>query len=349
MAFGSPQSDEADRTVIEQALIEQVCTVNRAPGEPIAVHEQCLDNQLIALRTNFGRDLGRVPIADRRRIDTLCNPTGSVRDHDAYVGCLNAQLNAWYARKNGANPPAAAPAAPSTPETPPPAATPSPSAPAESSSRVIMRAAVGIAVLGACAGAVFFVRQSRRRHRKCRTCGTVVGGTSDLCQQCRHDAAEAVRRTAAERAEQARLEEEDRQRQRALEEEQREQAAREQVEAGQREREREQERARREQETRDEEARRERELRDRAAREAAAVSSTAFDPYQVLGVPRDATADAIRAAYEQAMVKYRPEEIGFLGEELQAHFEKKAKAVRQAYRMLTGSEETPTLTLQGDS
>jgi DnaJ-domain-containing protein 1 len=173
-----------------------------------------------------------------------------------------------------------------------------------------------------------------------------VGGAGDLCQQCRHEAADAVRRAAAERAEQARSEEEERKRQRALEEEQREQAARERAEAEQRERARQEEKARREQEAREEDARREKELRDRAAREAAG-STADFDPHQVLGVPKDATPDMIREAYEQAMAKYQPDQFGFLNDELQAMFEKKAKAVQRAYQMLTGSTETPTLTGQG--
>jgi len=352
-AFGAPQADEADRTVIEQALIEHVCTTNRAPGEPIAVHEQCLDAQLIALRANFGRDLSRVPMADRRRIDSTCNPTGSVRDHDTYVGCVNAQLNAWHAREKGSKTAQAAAAeSPSTPV----AATPTPTAAPKAAGlrwHVVVWATVGMGLLAAGAGGTMLVRQSRRRQRTCRTCGAVVDAGGDLCQPCRREAAEAVRRATAQRAEQAREEEEERQRQHDLEEEQREQVAREQAAAALRERERLLEQARLEEQAREKEARREREQlereqKERAAREAPATSGPNFDPHQVLGVPKDATVDMIRAAYKQAMAKYHPDEIGFLGEELQLHFEAKAKAVRRAYQMLAG-EETPSLTLKGDS
>ncbi len=63
-----------------------------------------------------------------------------------------------------------------------------------------------------------------------------------------------------------------------------------------------------------------------------------FDPYAVLGVTPAATADQIRAAYEQAKAKYDASQYEHLGGELQAHFRAKADAVERAFQMLYASE-----------
>jgi predicted Fe-S protein YdhL (DUF1289 family) len=70
-----------------------------------------------------------------------------------------------------------------------------------------------------------------------------------------------------------------------------------------------------------------RERRDRAAPDI-------FDPYAVLGVPRTATKDEIRAAYKEAMTKYHPDKVAHLGEDLQTVAREKALALNHAYRLL---------------
>jgi len=71
--------------------------------------------------------------------------------------------------------------------------------------------------------------------------------------------------------------------------------------------------------------------------EAAVASSAAeelFDPYVILGVPRQISQGEIRAAYEEARLKYDPEGVSHLGDEVQAHYKAKAQAVERAYLML---------------
>ena len=60
-----------------------------------------------------------------------------------------------------------------------------------------------------------------------------------------------------------------------------------------------------------------------------------FDPCSVLGVSRDAAQEAIRAAYQEARLKYDPDQVAHLGSELQEHFKAKAQTVEQAYQQLT--------------
>ena len=63
-----------------------------------------------------------------------------------------------------------------------------------------------------------------------------------------------------------------------------------------------------------------------------------FDPYVVLGVPSEAGPDAIRAAYQEAMTKYDPKLVEFLGDEAQAHFKTKAQSIERAFHMLSGAQ-----------
>ena len=65
----------------------------------------------------------------------------------------------------------------------------------------------------------------------------------------------------------------------------------------------------------------------------------AFDPYMILGVSPDATADAIRAAYQAAKKKYDPELVGHLSEEVQAHYREKAEAVQRAFEVIGGGPQ----------
>ena len=61
------------------------------------------------------------------------------------------------------------------------------------------------------------------------------------------------------------------------------------------------------------------------------------DPYEVLGVPRDASKDAIQSAYLEAKAKYDVDQVSHLGMDLQDHFRLKAQAVERAYQMLTSA------------
>jgi hypothetical protein len=182
-------------------------------------------------------------------------------------------------------------------------------------------------VATAATGAFLFLKGRRRVSVACRSCGAAVEA-GDLCQTCRREAADALRRAAAERANQERAQEEQQHRPREQEEEQQRQKAR-QAEEDQARR-RQQEEARQ----REEAARRQRE-QARQQSQAAAASEDVFDPHAVLGVPRDASPEAIQAAYEAARAKYGPDQVEFLSTELQAHYKTKAEATERAYQTLT--------------
>jgi preprotein translocase subunit Sec63 len=70
---------------------------------------------------------------------------------------------------------------------------------------------------------------------------------------------------------------------------------------------------------------------------ASVEETDVFDP-TVLGVPSEAGADAVRAAYQEAITKYVPQLVEFLGDEAQAHFKTKAQSIERAYQMLSGAQ-----------
>jgi DnaJ-domain-containing protein 1 len=156
-----------------------------------------------------------------------------------------------------------------------------------------------------------------------------VPHSASLCQPCRHVAAEALRRAAA--ATRPALDEEQHRKQ-VDDEEQRQLEARE----DEREQLRKQEQARLlaledAARRRKEEARRlQAEEEDCRRSEAAA----AFDPFTVLGVPRDTSPDDIRSAYQEAKLKYDLDQVAHLSNEVQQLFKAKIQAVERAYEML---------------
>ena len=66
------------------------------------------------------------------------------------------------------------------------------------------------------------------------------------------------------------------------------------------------------------------------------TSSKGFDAYEVLGVPRSASRDVVRAAYRSRMQEYHPDKVAHLGEELQALAHEKSQQIQRAYRQLHG-------------
>jgi hypothetical protein len=179
----------------------------------------------------------------------------------------------------------------------------------------------------------------------CRVCRLRVSTPGDLCQSCRHDAAEALRRAAAERTERQRAQEAEEQRQREEAEALRLQKERADEDA--RVRQVEEARRREEVRQREEEARQREEDAERRQveelrRRQAGVDDddqAAFDPYRVLGLAPDATEGQVRAAYEAARQKYDPEQVAHLGDDAQLHFAEKARAAERAYRMLAGEAD----------
>lgn len=323
--------DPSGPSAIEHALVEFLCrTTQPAPAPGTDAYQSCYTAQLTSLRESFGRDLARLSAADRRTLDAACGRVQETRGRDAYLACLNAQLASVRNRRargkpavsRGSAPPAAgeAPqpdaAVASTPEVSPAPDTPSPAG-------WWIAAILATAVVAG--GGAFLALRTRRPRVKCRTCGGDVPGSGDLCPACRHEAAESLRRAAAERVQeqQAQQDKARRQAEQEQEEARREQARREEA---LRLRQQEEERLRQEQEQRAEEARRRTET-------SGGVEET-FDPYAVLGVAPDAAPEAIRAAHERLKAKYDENEYAHLGAELQDHFKAKAQAVERAYAML---------------
>ncbi len=201
------------------------------------------------------------------------------------------------------------------------------------------------------AGVVFFVKGRRARHT-CRVCAVRVPGAGDLCATCRHDAAEAVRHAAADRAAQKRALEDDKRREDVQAEEQRQLKVRAEEEARRRQLE---EAHRREHEARlCEEDRQQREEFDRRQAEesqrtrAAASEAAALDPFVILGVARGSSDEAIRTAFEVAKLTYDPEEVSHLGIEAQERYAAKLRAAERAYQVLTGDIDAAAAPVSDD-
>ena len=58
------------------------------------------------------------------------------------------------------------------------------------------------------------------------------------------------------------------------------------------------------------------------------------DYYEVLGVDKSASADEIKKAYRKMAIKYHPDKVATLGEDVQKAAEEKFKAVNQAYEAI---------------
>jgi len=218
------------------------------------------------------------------------------------------------------------------------------------SSHPLQSAGALLITIAGSAGLVFLVKARRAQHA-CRVCAVRVPGAGDLCATCRHEAAEAVRHAAADRAARKQAVEDDKRRETVREEEQHQQKLRAEEEGRRRQLE---EAHRREHEARlCEEERQQREDFDRRQAEesqltrAAASEAAALDPFAVLGVAHGASDEAIRAAFEIAKLTYDPEEVSHLGIDAQERYAAKLRAAERAYQMLAGDLDAPA-TRAGD-
>jgi hypothetical protein len=315
-------------TSIEQALIEHAC-LSQLPGVAGEdAYQACLTTKLGALRADFGRDLSRISVGDRKALDASCSAMRQAEGREAYLECLAVQLTSI--RKRSANGAASEDGA--LLSTPANVQSTILAAPQQEASSSISRVWIGVTLVAlvVAGGAAVMAVKTRRATRKCRVCGDDVPGAGDLCPKCRHEAAEALRQAAAERADHERAQAEEQRQAREREEELRLQRARENEDA----------RLRQEANTRQREEevrRREKELEETRQRGRAAAVETedVFDPYAILGVPRDASNDVIEAACQAARLKYAPEQVAHLGSELQEHYRRKAAAVERAFEILS--------------
>ena len=69
---------------------------------------------------------------------------------------------------------------------------------------------------------------------------------------------------------------------------------------------------------------------------SASAGGKRFDAYEVLGVDRTASSDAIRDAYRSKMQSYHPDKVSHLGSELQELALEKSQEIQRAYRQLKG-------------
>jgi hypothetical protein len=319
-------------TAIEEALIEHAC----GPLHPAGTMENdtylgCRTRQLLSLRTDFGRDLRRLSNAERRTIDSACTGLRASEGQDAYVGCLAARLASL--RGHGSRP--AVDAAANTtlppPDSPPVATLPA-GAPSPRISGVWVGGAVLLVVVVA-AGRAFVTFNARRRLGTCRTCAVKLLERGDLCQACRHAAADARRRATAERVDLARLQEEEQHREGAREAELQQRTRDEET------RRRQWEEAQ-QQQARQEEARAHAQREEETQRERQTdVVATAdeFDPYVVLGLTQGAGVADVEAAYHAVRSKFDLDLVADMGVELQEHMKRKAEAVERAYETLTAA------------
>lgn len=322
-------------SAIERALAARTCDLMAmARGMQAPDRDKCIDDYLQSLRDDLGINLARLTPSDRQKLASACQALESDATREAYIDCVSRQLTPLRERLRKAKPaPAAAEAEAAAVDPAPPAiAPPLPPPVAPRSSRWRLVAVVGgsVVVLAAAAGA-FVVMRKRQPvvSHVCRSCGTPVEDAGALCANCRHQAADALRRAAAERAAEA---EQAIQRQKEAEEAAALEAVRQEEAARQ---------AAIDEETRRreaEEAVRQRELAARRRHdEGSAPAGTAedVDPHAILGVPKDATPDAIRAAYDAAKAKYDPENVSHLSPEVQQHYREKGEAVEKAFKMLS--------------
>jgi hypothetical protein len=317
-------------TALEQALIEHACRAKLPGVAGEDAYRECLGTRLQSLRADFGRDLTRVSAPDRKTLDAACSRKRQAEGREAYLECLTVQLVSIRNRRSSANPAASDETAPPAPPEIVQPGRLSPPQSETSSSRAPLWIGGTLAALAAVGGGALMLVRRRRITRKCLVCGADVPESGELCPTCRHEAALALRRAAAERVDRERAELEEQHRQSGREEELHRRRAREEEEA--RLQQQQEDAARR----REEEARRQKEEEESRQRNRASVDAEdAVDPYAVLGVPRDASKAAIDAARQEAHLKYAPEQVAHLGPELQEHYKRKAEAVEQAYRKLT--------------
>jgi hypothetical protein len=330
-------SDPGGATAIEQALVEHACSATRTSGATETdAYRDCLRAQLLSLRADLGRDLSRLSSSERRTLDSVCSDVRAASGREAYVECLSARLASLRNRRKNATPPpsqgsALAPPAVSAPGSPAP--------PARQASWWASRFWIGATIVtlfvtvgGVLLAVKLLAVKARPLPRVCRVCGNDVPESGDLCQPCRHEAAEAVRNAAAERAGQQRA-------QGALEEEHRGQKALQEEEEA-RLRQEEEERQREKDAGEREEARQRQE--EEARQRSQAVSEEVFDSCAVLGVPQGASREDIEVAYQKAKSKYDPDQVAHLSAEVQEHYRVKAEAVERARQELTDDKGSST-------
>ena len=69
-----------------------------------------------------------------------------------------------------------------------------------------------------------------------------------------------------------------------------------------------------------------------------AGTAGSLDPWEVLGIPRGASADEVRSAYREKLRQYHPDRVDGLGEEFQQIAHQRTLEIRAAYEELSGGK-----------
>ena len=341
--------DRAIATPIEQALIEQACSTPPVVAVDPDKHEECLHAKLDSLRADFGRDLSRLSVAERRGIDSACEQIRGTQGREGYLDCVGRQLAVIQSRRNRAR---------DVTSGTPAAAVSSLAAPAlttASSGRDVGRSSartwlfVSLATVLCAAVVALMVIRARRSPRVCQVCRAQVESAGNMCPTCRHEAAVALRRASADRAERQLAQEDQERLQRERDDEERQRMGREAEEAQLRQQELTRRSEEADQQVEDETQRRHAEAAQRQGEAFTDETQVAFDPYAILGVPRDASFDAIHAAYVQGKSKYDLEQVADLGMEITQHYMAKAQAVDRAFQTLAESHGRTLAALSKDA
>jgi hypothetical protein len=189
--------DSRPPTALETMLAQYVCDLPSSTG-PVddSAREQCTGAQRQTLRAEFGYDLSRLSIAERGKVDAACSHLRAKVEVEPYLKCLAyglASIRPGWAPEQLTQL-SLAPAIP--------VATPKPNTattPRRSSVFAPVLAGAALAVVGV--AAVVVMTRRRRPARLCRECGTAAEGTGDLCPDCRHRAAAALKQANIDRAE----------------------------------------------------------------------------------------------------------------------------------------------------
>jgi DnaJ-domain-containing protein 1 len=317
--------DSRPATALESMLAGHVCGQPKSqdPAD-VDARERCAQEQRLALRADFGYDLGRLSTGERLKLNATCARVRTSYDVEPYLNCLTqglVSLRAQWTPGTSGQPSfglqtVVAPAA-------------APPAPARRWSWLIVTLSAGSALAVAALTVVELKKRRRRVERLCRDCGAAMQSAGDLCSACRHRAAAAIKQAIADRAEQEHAEQDARRRQ--------------QEEAAERERLRE-----------EQEAQFQREIAAQQAEQARRAAETppppevmssqppddtpeVFDPYAILSVTAEASPEQIETAYREAKSQFDEDQVAHLGDEVRMFYKMKAEAVEEAYRTLSGS------------
>ena len=70
------------------------------------------------------------------------------------------------------------------------------------------------------------------------------------------------------------------------------------------------------------------------SRKTSSANNYTKDPYKVLGISKDATDDEVKKAYRKMAMKYHPDRVAGMSEELQRNAAEQMKEINEAYEQI---------------